>query len=54
MHEGASNQGKSLPQMAIVADPFRVGLFFPGTLNLQGNPQLTDAEEASLQHPVKP
>ena len=54
MHEGASNQGKSLPQMAIVADPFRVGLFFPVTLDIQGNAQLTDAEEAPLQHPVKP
>jgi hypothetical protein len=54
MREDASNQGKSLPEMAIMADPFRVGLFFPVTLDLQGNAQLTDAEEASLQHPVKP
>lgn len=43
MHEGASNPGKRLPQMAMMADPFRVGLFFPVTLDLQGNAQLSDA-----------
>lgn len=43
MRDDASIQGKSLPQMAIMADPFRVGLFFPVTLDLQGNAQLSDA-----------
>lgn len=43
MRDEASNQGKNLPQVAIPADPFRVGLFFPVTRDLQGNVQLSDA-----------
>jgi hypothetical protein len=42
MHEGSVNQN-NLQEMAITADPFRVGLFFPVTRNLQGEMQLSDA-----------
>lgn len=40
--EEASGQGKNLQQVALTADPFRVGLFFPVTLDRQGNMQLSD------------
>jgi len=43
MREDASNQGENLRNMAPTADPFRVGLFFPVTRDLQGNVQLSDA-----------
>lgn len=42
MHEGASKQENNLQQMAITADPFRVGLFFPITRDPQGNIQLSE------------
>ncbi|MDP2189408.1 MAG: hypothetical protein Q8J69_12085 [Sphingobacteriaceae bacterium] len=41
--DDASNQSKSFQQVALTADPFRVGLFFPVTRDLQGKMQLSDA-----------